>query len=213
MSSYCSPGDKPKVYFNFKNSPQEIYESQESPIEVSLENYSVSGENYSPTGYQVNFYSPNNGVGLSRTVRAYKIIDLGIGHSADSRYVFAEIGCNGTSFKEITNIDPSSLTINTSVTCPTVSHDTLKSRLHVKKQGETVDIFSAEGDYPGNFSVGCADCPPGTCRCKNDNYPGYCCLDYNVIASEIHSITQSLKTKNNGRHLLKPSGGNSSTTV
>lgn len=198
MTRYCSPGDKPKVYFNFKDSPQEIYESQESPIEVSIENYSVSGENYSPTGYQVNFYSPNNGVGLSRTVRAYKIIDLGIGHSADSRYVFAEIGCNGTGFKEITNIDPSSLTINTSVTCPTVLHDTLKSRLHINKQGETTDIFSAEGNYPGNFNVACVDCPSGTCRCDYDNYPGYCCINCQELKQGIGLATNAVRRINNG---------------
>ena len=188
MTLYCKLGDKPKVYFSFKNSPEQIYESEISPIEVSVENFSIFGENYSPTGYQVSFYSPNNGIDLSRIVRAYTITDSGSGNAMTNRYSFDEIRCDGTSFKGVANIDPSTLRIDTNFTCPTISHNTLKSRLHIKKPSELIDIFTAEGDYPCTFNVACVDCPDGYCKIDCETYPGYCCINEAKIKSLINQL-------------------------
>lgn len=40
------------------------------------------------------------------------------------------------------------------------------------------------------------DCPPGTCKCHSESYPGYCCLDCSATAASIRSITNELRRKN-----------------
>ncbi|MEH1779839.1 MAG: hypothetical protein V7L26_12125 [Nostoc sp.] len=52
----------------------------------------------------------------------------------------------------------------------------------------------------GQYTVACDnDCPPGTCKCHSDRYPGYCCNDCGSTSAQINAITQLVKAKNHGR--------------
>lgn len=187
--SYCNLGDKPKVYFKFGSGSEQNCILPISPIDVSMEDYSEKNTaNYSPLGYQISFYSPNNSRGYNLIVRDWKIEDNNI---------FIRT-CNASDLTIFATVDPTSLIINTAITCGGEIPDILKSRLHIKKAGVANDIFTATGDYPGSFHVTCGDCPEGFCKCIIPEYPGYCCLDCNAAAASIRSITNELKGKNNG---------------
>lgn len=46
---------------------------------------------------------------------------------------------------------------------------------------------------PGDYQVGCGDdCPPGTCKCPTDSYPGYCCLDCKAVAARLNNMSERL---------------------
>lgn len=50
-----------------------------------------------------------------------------------------------------------------------------------------------------NWMIVCDDeCPPGTCKCPSDKYPGYCCNDCAATAAKIQAITDTLRAFNNG---------------
>ncbi|BAY22368.1 hypothetical protein NIES2100_21310 [Calothrix sp. NIES-2100] len=195
--SYCNIGDKPKVYFQFGNGKEEIYQSNESPIDVSIENFSLDTENYSPTGYRIEWYSTNNGVPLALTVRDYQIVDTGSGNGV-YRYVLYAMRCGDAEMFEFGNIDINQFGVNPAIVCSTSKPERLKARLHIRKSGSTTDIFTAVGDRPGKFRVACSDCPPGTCRCECDHYPGYCCLPCNEVKGNIRAITELVKRLNHG---------------
>ena len=184
--SYCNIGDKPKVYYKFGTATQQIYESPVSPVDVTIENFSTNTSNYSPVGYQLSGNSTNSGVPFSVVVRDYQIVDLGAG--ATYRYALNVQRCQDSGLINYTNVDPASITINPAITCGASIANTMKSRLHIKKAGQSTDIFTDEGDYPCTFNVACIDCPDGTCRCDCDSYPGYCCLDESLILGLINQL-------------------------
>lgn len=194
--SYCNIGDKPKVYFKFNEQQEQIYQSKESPIDVSMEDYSIYGATYKPEGYRINIYSTNNFGYYNLTVRRYEIVDRGAAYSSDDRYELLAQTCNSSEMVGIFLVNPSTLSFNYAITCPTVIPDIKKSRLHVKKAGLTTDIFTTEGDYPGSFKVSCGDCPDGTCRCETDSYPGYCCCDCNSLAGQVRQIKNTVSNLN-----------------
>jgi len=188
MADYCNVGDKPKVYYKFGTSTQQIYESPASPIDVTVENFSTNTSNYSPVGYGLSGNSTNSGVPFSIVVRDYQIIDQGSGSPPDIRYILYVQRCQDSGLISYTNTDPASITINPAITCGASITNTMKSRLHIKKAGESTDIFMVEGDYPCTFKVACIDCPDGFCRCDCDTYPGYCCLDESLILGLINQL-------------------------
>ena len=188
--SYCNIGDKPKVYFKFGTSSEQTYESRESPIDVTIENFSPTNtSNYNPIGYGISGSSTNSGSGFTLVVRDYKIIDQGSSAPPDTRYILYVQRCQDSGLINFTNTDPASIVINTAITCGVSIPDTRKSRLHIKKEGESTDIFTAEGDYPCTFKVACIDCPPGTCKIDCEAYPGYCCLDESLILGLINELS------------------------
>ncbi|BAY10637.1 hypothetical protein [Calothrix sp. NIES-2098] len=197
MTEYCNIGDKPKVNFKFATQLEEIYQSNVSPIDVSVEDFSVNTINYNPNGYRISFYSTNSGTPGILTVRDYNIVDTGNGNQ-DLRYVLQVQRCGEDGLHDYTNVDPNSITVMPTVTCPDVKPDKYRSRLHVKELGQTNDVFTVEGDYPCKYRVACSDCPPGTCRCDCDNYPGYCCLPCNEIGQKIAVITEAVRRLSNG---------------
>ena len=209
MTAYCNPGDKPKVYVQFNGQSQQIYEPNVSPIDVSSEDFNVDGTNYSETGYGLTFYSPNNGVGISVIARNYQLRNV----SEHNSTIDIQL-CGQDAMKAgYADCDPSTLTSDNSLHCPDIKKNTLKTKIHIKKSGETVDIFTVTGDHPGTYKVACGNCPDGYCECPSQGYPGYCCLDCDAVARQLHSITQKLKAKNDDRYLQQPSGGNIGTTV
>ncbi|MEH2278914.1 MAG: hypothetical protein V7K40_30035 [Nostoc sp.] len=189
--SYCNIGDTPKVYVEFNGQNKQTYEPKISPIDVSSEDYYPDGINYSPTGYQISFYSPNNGIRLAVVARNFVIHDRGSIYSSIDIQL-----CGQDDFTiNYANIDPSTLVINTAITCGNSKPRTKKTKIHIKKAGESSDLFTVFGDYPGTFQVACnARCPDGFCECPSLGYPGYCCLDCRAIASELRSITNSLRS-------------------
>ncbi|MEH2243387.1 hypothetical protein [Nostoc sp.] len=97
---------------------------------------------------------------------------------------------------KVFNVDPSSISINQSITCANTETAKQKGRVHIKRVDSITDIFTVEGDAPCNIEVACGDCPPGYCRCEMPGYPGYCCLDCHATAEQIRVITNELRLKN-----------------
>lgn len=203
MTTYCNIGDNPKVYFKFNGESEQIYQSKASPIDVSLENYSIYGENYSENGYTISIYSTNNFGTFSYVVRNYNIVDRGDGYPSDQRYELFIQTCASDSLSSVFLVNPSTLVISPSPACPAKKPDVKKSRLHIKKVGTSTDIFTAEGNYPATFRVACGDCPEGFCRCECDSYPGYCCIDAKLLTGELKglkNIVQGLNKKGSVSH-------------
>lgn len=194
--SYCLAGEKPKVYYKFGVNPYSIYQPNIAPIDVSMEDYSVNGANYSETGYTLTVYSTNNFQTFSYVVRNYQVVDKGAAYIFAERYELLVQTCASDSLVSLFNIDPSTIVISGATTCPTIKPDKRKAKLHVKKAGETADIFSIEGDYPGSFKVACEGCPEGTIKCECDSYPGYCCVSCSELKTNIAGITATVKTIN-----------------
>jgi|GEM_PF-6174673 len=187
--SYCNIGDKPKVYFHFGTSSEQTYESRESPINVTTENFSTHTSNYNPMGYGLSGSSTNSGSGFTLEVRDYQIVDQGSSTPSDTRYILYVQRCQDSGLISYTNVDPTSIVINTAITCGASIAETKKSRLHIKKAGESTDIFTADGDYPCTFKIACIDCPDGTCKIDCETYPGYCCLDESLILGLINQLS------------------------
>ena len=191
--SYCNLGEKPKVYVEFNGQNKQTYEPNASPIDVSTEDYYSDSTNYSDTGYKITFFSPNNGTHLSAIARDFRIVD----HGGNVFSIDIQL-CGKDSFTVgYAEIAPSTLAIDTSITCGDSKPRTKKTKIHIKKAGEATDIFTVVGDYPGTFQVACnARCPDGFCECPSPGYPGYCCLDCASTASNIRTITNELRAKN-----------------
>ncbi|MBD2210188.1 hypothetical protein H6G27_09890 [Nostoc linckia FACHB-104] len=194
--SYCNLRDSPKVYFKFNGQSEQIYQSKESPIDVSMSDYSTYGVNFSSVGYQITVYSTNNFGYFSLTVRNYRIIDRGTAYTSDQRYSLEAQYCNSDEWVSVFLVNPGTLSVNNSITCPTSKPDIRKAKLEIKKAATSTIIFTTEGDYPGTFKVSCGDCPAGTCRCESDSYPGYCCQDCASLAGEVRAIKNTVKTLN-----------------
>ncbi|BAZ02250.1 hypothetical protein NIES37_62620 [Tolypothrix tenuis PCC 7101] len=194
--SYCNIGDSPKVYFKFNGQSKQIYSSKESPIDVSMTDYSTYGANFSSTGYRINVYSTNNFQYVNLTVRNYQIVDNGAGSDPIFRYTLYVQYCNSDVLEAVFAVNPSTLTTHNDASCPTTKPDIRKSKLEIKKAGTSTIIFTTEGDYPGSFEVACADCPAGTCRCESDSYPGYCCQDCASLASQVRQIKNTVQIVN-----------------
>ncbi|MEH2287166.1 hypothetical protein [Nostoc sp.] len=205
--SYCNSGDKVTVTYVFGDKQTSVFKTSQSPIEVATENYQDnSTSNFDANGFQITFNSPQGQYGtITAVVTDYSIefYDFGAFHPYTGYYINL-VRCGETSFPPITEGDKGAkmsdlnLTIDRTVKCPIVRSTSGLCEIKVLVGGKT--IFSAHGKCPVTFDVACGDdCPEGFCKCKSLGYPGYCCLDCAVVASEIHSITQSLKIKNNGR--------------
>ena len=203
--SYCDIGDKPKVTYRFNNASPVDVQMNVSPIEVITgEAPNDHTENYNPNGYQITFNSPQATFGvLSIIVVDYKItyIDAGAYNSATGYYLQA-IPCGETKFQTLpdnvygvkmssTNVD-----INNANHCPIPNENDSKCEIKILSNG--VVVFRTEGECPVNFSVACKRCPPGTCECKTDSYPGYCCHDCASTTAKIQAIANQLRSKNGG---------------
>lgn len=68
--------------------------------------------------------------------------------------------------------------------------------LQVINNGQIIHID--QGICPCTFSVSCGDCPEGTMRCECAGYPGFCCIPCNELKSGIRSITNYVRSINNG---------------
>jgi hypothetical protein len=201
--SYCDIGDKPKVTYHFNNSSPVDVQLQSSPIEVTTgEAPSDHTSNYNPEGYQITFGSPQAQYGvISTTVVDYKItyLDRGV-FDSDTAYYIKVVSCGEKEFPPDVNGYPgikmssSNVTIDSAINCPTPNKDDSKCEIKILSNGSV--IFHDKGECPVNYTVACGRCPPGTCECKIDAYPGYCCLDCNSTAASIRTITNELRAKN-----------------
>jgi hypothetical protein len=59
-------------------------------------------------------------------------------------------------------------------------------------------IFKDIQKSPISYRVDCIKqhCPDGFCECKQDAYPGYCCVDCRDTANKIHGMTEQLRGMN-----------------
>ncbi|MEH2243548.1 hypothetical protein [Nostoc sp.] len=196
MTSYCNIGDKPKVYITFNGQQKQIYEPRVSPVEITTEDFTDHTSNYQQIGYQLSCYSTNNERGASIVVRDYEIRDNGAGYDFKYRYELWVRLCDSNTLTQYFNVDPSSISINQSITCANTETAKQKVRVHIKRVDSITDIFTVEGNAPCKIEVACGDCPPGYCRCEMSGYPGYCCLDCHATAEQIRVITNDLRSKN-----------------
>jgi hypothetical protein len=151
---------------------------------VSVEAYSKpveATENYNPVGYRITYYSPNNGRFISTTVIDYMIISSPPGSTWP--FIVYSWPCHLPGFARDVNgnlvganIDPPTLTINTSITCPVPRIN--RCFIEVKDIAGNI-VFRNQGDCPATYEIQCGDCPPGTCKCQCKKFPGYCCYDKN----------------------------------
>lgn len=188
--SYCKVGDKAKVFYQFKNSSNKVFESEVAPVDVEIKKGSQdSTDNYSREGYELTFYSTNNRSWISERAIDYKVIDRG--GDPMFRYIIYVKFCGQKSFDFNVNVDPNTISIDSSKKCPT-PEATNVCILNISYKGK--QIFSDVGECPISFNVGCNDdCPPGHIRCETSAYPGYCCIPCNEIKSEIAAITSIIR--------------------
>ncbi|MBD2508285.1 hypothetical protein H6G91_13515 [Nostoc muscorum FACHB-395] len=201
--SYCNIGDKPKVTYHFNNAIPVSVQLQSAPIDVQTgEAPNDHTSNYDPNGYQITFNSPQGAFGvISLTVVDYKItyVDKGV-FDSDTGYYLQAMSCGETKFPTLsdgiygTKMSSTTVSIDNSVSCPIPNKDDSKCEIKILSNGNVV--FRAEGECPVNYTVACTRCPPGTCECKTDKYPGYCCNDCSSTADKIRGLVNDVRSKN-----------------
>ncbi|MCM0588783.1 MAG: hypothetical protein HEQ35_06985 [Gloeotrichia echinulata IR180] len=181
---YCQQGDKPKVKYKFNDGAYKIFESKFSPIDVITRSTQATSDNYSPEGFQISFYSPNNFKILTAIVKDYRIVNKGY-------LEFNSIPCGGDTFTTTgPTIDPSTIVIDKSVKCPPQKSDE-NCIIEIKYNAQI--IFSDTGKCPVSFTVACGNCPDGTVECKTNYYPVYCCLPCAETAAKINNLANNIR--------------------
>jgi hypothetical protein len=196
--SYCNPGDKPKITYQFSGSQPVEYLSSTSPIDVSTGTSNPVGttSNYNPLGYQLVFNSSSYGV-FNQTVTDYYTSqepnpDILQGGTIT---VVNVLLCGASSFTGAGR-QLSAFTIDHTTHCP-ASSSSNQCQITISSNGN--QLFKATGNCPVTFSVACGGrCPDGQCECHSDSYPGYCCQHCGLTAAQIATITAQLKAKNHG---------------
>jgi hypothetical protein len=188
----CLVGQKPRVFFQFANSVQNVVDLKESPIQIFLLDSGLKCWRFSGQGKFNDFYfdmfgcgdNPgwfDNGVYLNPTLNGNLFLDSVYG----TRY--------GTeSIEKVTDDSERSgfIKIGNCLTCLNPCSLTIKN-----EQGIT--LFTVSGKCPCKFSVACGGrCPENFCECPILEYPGYCCLDCSATAASIRAITNELRSKN-----------------
>jgi len=189
--SYCNIGDKPKVYFQFNNEGQQIYQSNVAPIDVSSQTVPLNvSSQYNTNGYQITFNSPQGAYGQIQIV----VVDYQLFTYQGVNYIYG-IPCGETSFPaktpEYGAVITSPVVIDTTVHCPP-SNTKKKCNIQVFNSGSV--IFQAQGDCPVTFQVACGNCPGGQMESSSPNYPGYCCLDCGSIEGQLSQLINQIKS-------------------
>ncbi|MBH8575457.1 hypothetical protein I8752_21080 [Nostocaceae cyanobacterium CENA369] len=169
--SYCNPSDKPKVLFKFGTGQEQKYESNVSPIDVVTEQASTSGFTYTYT--DPNLPGTRTATGTSYSTSFLDYCEQG----QTAIKIF-----NGTEQVFYSCFLPGSLQA-----VPLAS----KCKLNVTHNEKV--IFTIEGDCPIRYKVACGDCPEGYCKCKQNKYPGYCCLPCGETKEKINNLTSKVK--------------------
>jgi HSP20 family molecular chaperone IbpA len=192
---YCKIGDRVRVTYRFNDGSDKNFESEVAPIDIQIKKGSQdSTDNYSREGYELTFYSTNNRSWFSERAIDYKIIDQG--GDLRFRYIIYVRFCGQKNFDFNVNIDPNTISIDSSKKCPIPETDNI-CILNISYNGK--QIFSDTGECPITFNVGCNDgCPPRHIRCETSAYPGYCCIPCNEIKSEIAAMRSTIRRISNG---------------
>jgi hypothetical protein len=206
----CKPGDKPRINYKFNGEDGITYQSSVSPIDVTTGTLPFNAtSNYDVKGYQITFNSPQGAYGqIQLTVVDYQIIHIANGPYAGD-YI-AVIPCGQTSFAKTSTPsflgDTSGLVLAASITSPVVINNAVNCpgavsggtcTLTISSEGKT--LFKTQGTCPVTYVVTCGNCPPGTCECHSDSYPGYCCNDCSATSASLQNISNQLKRLKNGR--------------
>lgn len=174
--------------------------SQQNEYQLYNVNYTITRPNYAETTTDTQVYKGKiTGVGVDA--------DPNRGYSANNNwaysfYIIAQGYSNFSSYSEPTRIYISNafgnphgeITINW--ISPLDNQDSICT-IQVSIDGNVV--YKDEGDCPVTFDIVCGEgCPPGTTKCFSTNYPGYCCLPCNEMASEIKAIASQVRGLNHG---------------
>lgn len=190
--SYCETGDKPVIFYKFGNGNEKRYQFDFAPIDIITRNQPIgTTSNFNGDGYQISFFSPNNGINLSFIVKDYY---LNYASTYNGHPALMFLGCESTGFTAGPNVDVSSITKNYTIKC--LTPDVGANEYLIEISYNNLQIFQDKGDAPVTFDVQCGKCPQGFCEYKIPKYPGYCCLDCAYTAASIRFITNVLRSKN-----------------
>lgn len=192
----CEPGQKPKVIYQFQDGNQRTFLSKLSPIDVEVRETPIDAtENYREEGYTIRFYSTNNYRNVEWIVKDYYIYEQPR-EVSQFRYVIRAIDCVHYSYHNTgVNIDPSTLTIDSSQKCPLYQRSSNKKcSIIVSHKGNSV--FQDQGNCPCSYKIQCGNCPDGSIECQTNSYPGYCCIEYSQIKAEIAHLTAMVRRIN-----------------
>ncbi|MEH1849286.1 MAG: hypothetical protein V7L25_31030 [Nostoc sp.] len=220
--SFCKPGDKPKVMYSFSGSGEKVFMPNTSPIDVATsvtDNSDIQGATYA-----WNFSTSLNprttlndmpfrakGILHDFKVGAIQSTDTYNGRTIASWYCSFKDGDNNEILGSAIGYYPSDTPTLVKILIPGDYTPEQNCKIEVKNAQGTV-LFSDTGKCPCKYQVACGRCPEGQCECPSPGYPGYCCLDCDAIAKEIHSITQSLKEREHGGYMRESGSGISGTT-
>jgi len=202
--SYCNNSHKAVVTYTFegKSDLKKRFETEKTPIEIETGSKPIpASENYTPEGFEIYYYSPNNRRWLRLVVQSY-VIYPSIAASYYSRYNYAGIShwfCGESDFRRNEDgtlsgpgIDVDSLQIDKSVNCPVP----MENICHLKVFHQGVIIHQDQGKCPVSYTVDCDPCPPGTIRCVKGGKVR--CVPCSEFLNPLKQITSKLERINNG---------------
>ena len=211
--TYCKLGEHVRVSYKFANEDEKAYETDKSPVEVSIKNVpTFQTKNFKAGGFTVNFNSPNNFYGgVTLIVRDFYYqpeqiqYDYGLPHTASFGY--PGIDQHGIVFRPCENqpanypdlpygfvlgpvADLNTLKIDLTRGCnKLVEVEKDKCLLEVRSTLSKEILFSVAGDCPCEYKVACGNnCPNGYLKCESSSYPGYCCISCNQIKSKVNIL-------------------------
>jgi hypothetical protein len=211
--SLCGGKSKAKVSITKPDGSKEIYEFQNTPIDVSCSFYSKDFV------YEHDMKSPMS-ISFGAEIKNFEslggswVINTKDGTTA---------GCPTQTYNPIgqrlADADPGSGDV-IHVSGSSIYSDFDKSgrgenyygdnagvcryRVVLKSDTSTLKVVDNTGSVKnlivkscGDYQVSCdEDCPEGFCKCPSPNYPGYCCLDCASTVSDIRVIARELRSKN-----------------
>lgn len=195
--SYCSAGDKAVIKYKLGNK-ERTFEIEKTPIEINVyQKPVVATENFSPEGFTLRFYSPNNRNWIEGQFKDFLIYP-----SSNNSYGtnYAGIALRNCVSDDISKsegkpigpgVDITTITIDFTQKCPIQYQG--KNRCYIEVKYNDLIIFVDQGDCPASFEVQCGDCPEGTIRCDSPKYPGYCCIPCAELAQRVNAMIRRLK--------------------
>lgn len=191
--SYCQPGDKPIIKYQFSGQNEKVFKSQFAPITIQTGQAkgNIYGEDYNPEGFTIVYVN-----GIRQTVINYRINPANAGliqFWTCGRSDWDNRQPDGTYSVWYNNPGISSIDYSAKCPAPYPSQNCFIRITH-----QNIVLHLDRGACPVTFTVNCGNCPDGQEEHKTSIYPGYCCLDCRAIANEIRGITNIVRGVNRG---------------
>ncbi|MCM0591341.1 MAG: hypothetical protein KA716_31870 [Gloeotrichia echinulata DEX184] len=197
MTSYCNIGEKAVLSYSFNGDSAKSRVNFEGTVDVTVSTKNGDYGNGSDAGYEITFYNPHPSYPSTgrAIVRDYYIAsDSQDGNFGIAMKAVKGILCDGSLALIGYIYYGVTPTINLNAHCPVSIESRTRDTLTVKKNGTV--IFTVEGKNPVTYNVVCGDtCPDGYCKCATTNYPGYCCLPCQQVATQLANIVAIARSK------------------